>query len=104
MLSQTRSSNGSGPSGEAAIELLERFLLGVIHKEPVHQVQKTVARGAFHCPLGAQRLIAGQDLLGHDVERSVRFRFACPFEAGLQALQASCKKRKYFSGSKSPSG
>ena len=30
-----------GPAGEAAIELLERFLLGVIHEEAVHQVEKS---------------------------------------------------------------
>ena len=62
----------SGPAGEAAIELLEGPLFRVIHEEPIHQVQKTIARGAFHRPFHAQRFVAAQDLFGHDIERPIR--------------------------------
>ena len=84
LLSHTRSSNGGGPSGEAAIEQLKRFLLGVIDEEAVHQVQKAVAGGAFDGPFGSQRLVAGQDLLGHDIEGPIaRFRYRAVSSLGV---------------------
>src|SRR5262249_47541069 len=54
---------------EIAIDQIARALVARIDEEAVDEVCELVAGGAGDLPAGPQRLVMGEDLLHHDVER-----------------------------------
>ena len=65
---RTMSAKDGMLAGEGGIGFAEAFLAGRVDEQAGHLIGEVVAGGAFHRPFLAQRLVARQDLLDHQIE------------------------------------